>query len=484
MSGEATIRRGVRNAHYAAIPNHVFEDARLSMEARWLLSYLLSKPDNWTVVIGDIVKKGNCGRDKARKMIVELVETGYAEREQTRAGGKFGPTVLVIFDEPRQPGSANTDACDVSDTSEPTDASCAFETADASDASDTSCHSDGFAGADAASKSVAYLPQTELPSPAESSPVLPAPVKSALSNNLNLAKTDSYQGEGAREPAGKVRDAADVDDRAARRLERARIAAQFDIWFKLWPRPGNPDFARNAWFALSADEREACIERTPAYLAWAAREDLTVPAVYLKARAWREVPEGLTGRQDQSHARMHTDARTHPHSHVHACAQTDLHTRSSTHVIAKVCGKLWIGRHFQALLCEPTGQLVMTAFDERRIASGAISREALAWEKRRDHGWPLVSKMHDLAGRNEPFKTAADILPLVTSFETVERSSALFAAWRRLHERRGWMFVDGLSDWICFPAINPKEHDLDVAVEAALDHFTTSLSKGRTHDAA
>ncbi|MCF1448537.1 helix-turn-helix domain-containing protein [Agrobacterium vitis] len=481
MSGEATIRRGVRNAHYAAIPNHVFEDARLSMEARWLLSYLLSKPDNWTVVIGDIVKKGNCGRDKARKMIAELVETGYAEREQTRAGGKFGPTVLVIFDEPRRPGVANTDARDVSDTSELTDAFDASETADAPEAADTSCSS---GGSDAASKSVAYLPQTELPSPAKPSPVLPEPVKSALSNNLNLAKTDSYQGEGAREPAGDGRGAADVDDRATRRLERARIGEQFDIWFKLWPRPGNPDFARNAWFALSAGERETCIERTPAYLAWAAREDLTVPAVYLKARAWREVPEGWTGRQAQSTAQTDTYARTHPHSYVDACSQTNPQTRSSTHVIAKVCGKLWMGRHFQALLCEPTGQLVMTAFDERRIASGAISQEALAWEKRRDHGWPLVSKMRDLAGRNEPFKTTTDILPLVTSFERVECGSPLFAAWRRLHERRGWMFVDGLSDWICFPAINPKEHDLDVAVEAALDHFITSLSKGRTHDAA
>lgn len=199
---------------------------------------------------------------------------------------------------------------------------------------------------------------------------------------------------------------------------RARIGEQFDTWFKLWPRPGNPDFARNAWFALSADEREACIARTPAYLAWAAREDLTVPAVYLKARAWREVPEGLTGRQDQSHARTHD----------HPSARTGPQLSPQTHVIAKVCGKLWMGRHFQALLGDPAGQVVMTAFDERRIATGAISREALAWEKRRDHGWPLVSKMHDLAGRNEPFKTAIDILPLVTSFETVERSSALVAA--------------------------------------------------------
>ncbi|WP_027487499.1 helix-turn-helix domain-containing protein [Allorhizobium undicola] len=474
MSREATIRRGVRNAHYAAIPNHVFEDARLSMEARWLLSYLLSKPDNWTVVIGDIVKKGNCGRDKARKMIAELVETGYAEREQTRTDGKFGPTVLVIFDEPR-PGSANTDTCDVSDTAELTDAS---------DAPDASCSSGSFAGADAVAKSVAYLPQTELPLSANPSPVLLAPVKSALSNNLHLAKTDSYQGEGEREPAGDGRGAADVNDRAARRLDRARIAAQFDTWFKLWPRHGNPDFARNAWFALSAGERETCIERTPAYLAWAARDDLTVPAVYLKARAWREMPEGLTGHRVQSSAQTHAQAQTHPHPQAHPSTRTGPQPSLHTHVIAKVCGKLWMGRRFQALLCEPTGQLVMTAFDERRIASGAISREALAWEKRRDHGWPLVSKMHDLAGRNEPFKTAIDILPLVSSFETVECGSTLFAAWRRLHERRGWMFVDGLSDWISFPAIDQEQPDLDVAAEAALEQFKNCLNEGRTHDAA
>ncbi|PLU42473.1 hypothetical protein BMJ28_07365, partial [Sinorhizobium medicae] len=56
---------------------------------------------NWTVVIGDIIKKGNCGRDKARKMIAELVDVGYAEREQQREDGKFGASVLVIFDEPR-----------------------------------------------------------------------------------------------------------------------------------------------------------------------------------------------------------------------------------------------------------------------------------------------------------------------------------------------------------------------------------------------
>jgi hypothetical protein len=100
MREEPTIRRGVRNARYAAIPNHVFEETRLSMEARWLLGYLLSKPDNWTVVLRDISNKGNCGRDKARRMIAELVELGYAQKEQARDGGRFSALSLVIYDEP------------------------------------------------------------------------------------------------------------------------------------------------------------------------------------------------------------------------------------------------------------------------------------------------------------------------------------------------------------------------------------------------
>ncbi|MCF1465193.1 helix-turn-helix domain-containing protein [Agrobacterium vitis] len=445
MSGEATIRRGVRNARYAAIPNHVFEDARLSMEARWLLSYLLSKPDNWMVVIGDIVRKGNCGRDKARKMIGELVETGYAEREQTRADGKFGATVLVIFDEPRQ---AVPDVSDVSDTTG------ASDNADASDASgnaDVSAKSDG---SDAPTKTVAFLPQTETPSPAKPSPVLPAPVKSAPSNNLDLAKTDSYQGEGVCELVSQGNAVPAVDDKAAKRTERARIGRQFDAWYKLWPKPGSPEFARNAWFALSAEERDACIERTPAYLAWAKRDDLTAPAVYLKARAWTDLPDHLAVTQEPAR------------------------------VVAKPCGKLWMGRRLEALLSDPTGPFFITAFDERRIATGAISREALIWEKRREHGWPLVVKMQDRALRGEQFVTSADLLPLVAGFVGVKPDSELFAAWRRLHERRGWMFIDGRCEWNYFPPVDPAEPDLDAAVEAALQHFKISLSEGRTHDAA
>ncbi|OLP44632.1 helix-turn-helix domain-containing protein [Rhizobium oryziradicis] len=415
MSAEATIRRGVRNARYTTVPNHVFEDDRLSMEARWLLGYLLSKPDNWTVVVGDIVKRGKCGRDKARKMIAELVEIGYAEREQTRDDGKFSASVLVIYDEPR----------DVVPVADP-----------------------------AASESVAFLPQTDLPATAKPSPVLPSPVKSAPSKDLKIVNTESLPSGEALADDLESAPASDVPEKGQGRVERERASRQFDVWFKAWPKPGSPVFARNAWFALSADDRAACIEKTPIYLAWAKPEELTAPAVYLKGRAWNDVPEHFSA--DQAPVRE----------------------------LAKPCGKLWMGTRLEALLGDPTGRLVITTYDERQLASGAISREALLRQKRRDNGWPLVSRMHELARHNEPFFAGLALKPLVVDFQKVERGTPLFVAWRRLHERRGWLFVDGLRDFNYFPPIEDGADDLDAAVEAALEHFRTKISKERTNDAA
>jgi hypothetical protein len=415
VSAEATIRRGVRNARYTTVPNHVFEDDRLSMEARWLLGYLLSKPDNWTVVVGDIVKRGKCGRDKARKMIAELVEIGYAEREQTRDDGKFSASVLVIYDEPR-------DVVPVADQ--------------------------------AVSESVAFLPQTDLPATAKPSPVLPSPVKSAPSKDLKIVNTESLPSGEALADDLESAPATDMPEKGQGRSDRERSSRQFSVWYKLWPKPGSPEFARNAWFALSADERAACIEKTPTYLAWAKPEDLTAPAVYLKGRSWNDVPEDFSVAQVPARG------------------------------IAKVCGKLWMGRCLETLLGEPTGRYHITLSEERMIASGVMSRETLLPQKRRDYGWPLVSRMHDLARRNEPFVTTLELMPLVSDFQCVERDTPLFEAWKRLHERRGWMFNSRPPQWNYFPPIADGADDLDAAVEAALEHFKTSITEGRNHDAA
>lgn len=253
MTQEATIRRGARNARYAAIPNHVFEDDRLSMEARWLLGYLLSKPDNWTVVVGDIIKKGNCGRDKARKMIAELVDVGYAEREQQRADGKFGASVLVIFDEPRQAQSAESPRVD---------------------------------------ESVASLPQTDLPATAKPAPASPSPAKSAHSNNSYLANTDNQDlREGEREASeGSTEAGASGPAETTASIERA-----FWRLVKNWPdfdgMPKEP--AKAPWMALTPDERRDALALLPDWLAALKRQrksHVPAPSTYLRERLWKDLP--------------------------------------------------------------------------------------------------------------------------------------------------------------------------------------------------
>lgn len=243
MKEEATIRRGARNARYAAIPNHVFEEVRLSMEARWLLGYLLSKPDNWTVVLRDIINKGNCGRDKARRMIAELVELGYAQKEQARDGGRFSALSLVIYDEP-------------------------------------------LAGE--VSESVASLPQPENPSTVNPSTEKPATANPPLVITDNLEKPDCSLERGAS---------------ANEREDRKAIEKPYWKLVLSWPGLAGSPQAKwlDAWLALTPDERlEAAAKRD----AWVAllrangKDHIHVPGTYFENKLWKQVPDAPSSQTD------------------------------------------------------------------------------------------------------------------------------------------------------------------------------------------
>jgi hypothetical protein len=245
-SPEATIRRGVRNARYAAIPNHVFEDMRLSMEARWLLCYLLSKPDNWIARIRDIRNVGNCGRDKATAMVNELIAAGYAEREQLRDTGKFGNTVLVIYDEPRPPELAENSPV---------------------------------------ARGVASLPQPDLPDTAQPDTVLPGPANPTPSKDLEITNTDSSNGrEGAR-------DASENEDDDSAWGEHACLRAM-----KKWP-TGFDDSrseALRAWNKLTIDKRMKAVRVMPDYIARvkaSGRSKFCAFSKYLAEERFEALPE-------------------------------------------------------------------------------------------------------------------------------------------------------------------------------------------------
>jgi len=97
------IRRAPRDQHnpYFMMHQKTAQDEGLSFEARGLLAYLLSKPDDWKLNVSDLMRAGHCGRDKVRKILRELEERHYLEREQVKGeGGHFSHTEYWVYERP------------------------------------------------------------------------------------------------------------------------------------------------------------------------------------------------------------------------------------------------------------------------------------------------------------------------------------------------------------------------------------------------
>jgi hypothetical protein len=79
-----------KRLRFTIISNMPIEDGRLSSESLGLLTYLLSKPDNWEVSIRHLPSEKWAGVDKVRKMLRELADTGYCKRKLVHGRtGKF-----------------------------------------------------------------------------------------------------------------------------------------------------------------------------------------------------------------------------------------------------------------------------------------------------------------------------------------------------------------------------------------------------------
>jgi hypothetical protein len=95
-----TIKRATPGENpFTVILNEVINDGRLGADGLGVLVYLISKPVDWEVKIGDLRRQFGIGRDKATKIMGHLVDLGYAERYQGREDtGSFGSNNYLIFD--------------------------------------------------------------------------------------------------------------------------------------------------------------------------------------------------------------------------------------------------------------------------------------------------------------------------------------------------------------------------------------------------
>jgi DnaD/phage-associated family protein len=103
MSKPQTIFRVVHdpNNPYVIIDKRPFEKPYMSWKAKGLLGYLLSRPDDWTVRLGDLVKRSTDKMHATRQALRELVMVGHVRQVEYRAeNGKYAGTVYEVHERP------------------------------------------------------------------------------------------------------------------------------------------------------------------------------------------------------------------------------------------------------------------------------------------------------------------------------------------------------------------------------------------------
>jgi len=78
------IIRNHAKTNFTQIDNNNLRTPNLSFQAKGLLGYLLSFPDNWTFYLAKIVKEGPDGQFAVNSTIKELEKAGYVKRKRTQ----------------------------------------------------------------------------------------------------------------------------------------------------------------------------------------------------------------------------------------------------------------------------------------------------------------------------------------------------------------------------------------------------------------
>jgi hypothetical protein len=99
-SNPKTIIRQKRTRNYTIIPNDMLNNEALSFKAKGILTYLLSKPDNWNVYMGQLAKASKDGYEAVCSGVTELMESGYVFRRPI-GGDNPGGWEYFVYDEPQ-----------------------------------------------------------------------------------------------------------------------------------------------------------------------------------------------------------------------------------------------------------------------------------------------------------------------------------------------------------------------------------------------
>jgi len=83
---------------YVLLNKKFLEDDNLSWKAKGLMSYLLSRPDNWHIYLEQLKKVSKDNKTATSNAIKELINNGYIAREKMRYAGKFRGYNYIIYE--------------------------------------------------------------------------------------------------------------------------------------------------------------------------------------------------------------------------------------------------------------------------------------------------------------------------------------------------------------------------------------------------
>lgn len=90
--------------NYVMLNKDFLNDKRLSFKAKGILAYLLSKPDNWKVIVKDLINHTREGKASVYAGLKELKDCGYYTKTPIR--GKDGKIIYwesIVYENSEQP---------------------------------------------------------------------------------------------------------------------------------------------------------------------------------------------------------------------------------------------------------------------------------------------------------------------------------------------------------------------------------------------
>lgn len=90
-----------RRSHFTTIPNDAIRDPHLSLQAKGLLTLMLSYPDDWRFTTAHLEQQSTNGREATRTALRQLINAGYARWHAIQAAdGSMTGRELIVTDHP------------------------------------------------------------------------------------------------------------------------------------------------------------------------------------------------------------------------------------------------------------------------------------------------------------------------------------------------------------------------------------------------